>query len=243
MKPDFGADVTVWCEQAQMRNKEVLRAIAEDALARIKELTPVKTGHLRASWSITLGEEAVDKGNELGGMIGSSIGGSIAQAGAKMLPGGTGKLWQVGAGAVGTKVGTELGGGKTTFTEALGGAAGDLAGAAAGTAIGRVVGAGIGTVFPIITPVVGGLVGGFLGGMVGSSIGESAAGLVVEARVGQLLIISNSAPYAASVEYGRQIAKKDGSSTHVEGRKMLAQTVAELPGIARRAAERVKTSA
>jgi hypothetical protein len=54
---DFAAAIDRWCEQAEALPDQVFRGIAEAALQRVKELTPVDTGNLRANWSITLGDE------------------------------------------------------------------------------------------------------------------------------------------------------------------------------------------
>ncbi len=50
--------VDAWIEKARDRQDRVLRAIAEDCLARVKELTPVKTGYLRANWVLMKGGSA-----------------------------------------------------------------------------------------------------------------------------------------------------------------------------------------
>lgn len=48
----FEVDVRRFVAKAKERQEAALMAIAQDALARVKELTPVKTGNLRANWQI-----------------------------------------------------------------------------------------------------------------------------------------------------------------------------------------------
>lgn len=229
MNPEFGAMVTVWADKAEKQSEEILRAIAEDALARVKELTPVRTGHLRASWSIVLGGEAEDRGNELAGAAGSVVGNVAASRVSSSIGGiAASKVGGVAFGTAGNFIGANAAGGQMTIQEALGSAVGELGGRAAGAYIGTLVAPGVGT-----------LVGGFIGGVAGSIGGAALAGTTVQPRLGQMLIITNSAPYAASVEYGRQIKKKDGTVTAVEGKHMLAQTVAEMPKISAAATQRV----
>lgn len=55
----FEMEVTRWVEKAKARSNAALLAIAQDALARVKELTPVRTGNLRANWQVVVaGDEA-----------------------------------------------------------------------------------------------------------------------------------------------------------------------------------------
>lgn len=58
---DFQAKVGRWTRQVKERSEEALRAIALAAEARVKELTPVKTGNLRANWSVVTSADAVAK--------------------------------------------------------------------------------------------------------------------------------------------------------------------------------------
>lgn len=52
-------EVTRFVEKAKARSNAALLAIAQDALARVKELTPVRTGNLRANWQVVAaGDEA-----------------------------------------------------------------------------------------------------------------------------------------------------------------------------------------
>jgi hypothetical protein len=52
---DFVASLNAWCDGEDERMTRIVRGIAEKALARVKELTPVRTGFLRANWSIVPG--------------------------------------------------------------------------------------------------------------------------------------------------------------------------------------------
>lgn len=58
MEDPFVLSVDAWIAKAQDRMDRVQRAIAEDLLARLKELTPVKTGYLRANWTLIKGGQA-----------------------------------------------------------------------------------------------------------------------------------------------------------------------------------------
>lgn len=57
MEDPFIAQINAFLDKAQARQDAIVRAVAEDCLARVKELTPVKTGYLRANWAITLGND------------------------------------------------------------------------------------------------------------------------------------------------------------------------------------------
>jgi len=76
---DFAADVSRWVEKAKARAEAAFRATAEDALARVRELTPVRTGNLRANWQISLGNQAlpVQGGLPEGGVPLSAIVGDL----------------------------------------------------------------------------------------------------------------------------------------------------------------------
>lgn len=50
---DFGADVSKWVRKAKAVGELAFANIAQAAAYRIKELTPVKTGFLRANWIVT----------------------------------------------------------------------------------------------------------------------------------------------------------------------------------------------
>lgn len=52
---DFLAALDTWIHKAEGRADQVVRGIAEQALATVKEYTPVDTGNLRAAWSIVPG--------------------------------------------------------------------------------------------------------------------------------------------------------------------------------------------
>jgi hypothetical protein len=48
---DFTSDVSKWCNEAKGLASDVFQAIAFDAVMRVQELTPVKTGFLRSNWT------------------------------------------------------------------------------------------------------------------------------------------------------------------------------------------------
>lgn len=56
---DFAFSVGAWVDQAKGRSAELFRAIAEAALLRTKELTPVRTGFLRANFSAVIDPKAI----------------------------------------------------------------------------------------------------------------------------------------------------------------------------------------
>lgn len=58
MDDPFLVSIDEWVAKAKGRADLVVRAIAEDCLARVKELTPVKTGYLRANWVLMKGGQA-----------------------------------------------------------------------------------------------------------------------------------------------------------------------------------------
>jgi hypothetical protein len=49
---DFTFEVTAWVNKAKHRADAVFRAVAMDAVNRVKELTPVDTGFLRSNWTV-----------------------------------------------------------------------------------------------------------------------------------------------------------------------------------------------
>lgn len=61
-----------------------------------------------------------------------------------------------------------------------------------------------------------------------------------EAQLGETLRIINPVIYAAPVEFGRHIQKKDGSSVQTSGAAMVQQTVMELPEISREVVRQVR---
>jgi hypothetical protein len=66
---DFVASIDDWISGEEARQDRIVRGIAEAALARVKELTPVRTGFLRANWSV------VPDGQQLPLVVGSSAAG------------------------------------------------------------------------------------------------------------------------------------------------------------------------
>ena len=59
MKDDFSAQVGAWVDLAGAQARVAFLAIAYGAVTRVKELTPVDTGYLRANWQVVRGEQAV----------------------------------------------------------------------------------------------------------------------------------------------------------------------------------------
>lgn len=66
--PDqFVVDVNDWVSKAKKNVNAAYQATAMLALGRVKQLTPVQTGFLRASWTVVAGEQAMDaSGGEAG---------------------------------------------------------------------------------------------------------------------------------------------------------------------------------
>lgn len=54
---DFEVQVREWVEKARRRSGAAFRATAQDAADRVKELTPVDTGFLRANWTAMRAED------------------------------------------------------------------------------------------------------------------------------------------------------------------------------------------
>jgi hypothetical protein len=188
---DFATQVGRWCDKAEGRAREAFIAIAWDALTRVKELTPVRTGWLRSNWQAVTDSSDLPVERREGIKSTAEIAAGIAA-----------------------------------------GFAGGAAGAAAGTALGG---------------PVGGIAGSIAGGMAAQ---EAAEGFVrsledptlvpfTQAQLGEKIRIVNPVRYARSIEAGRQVQRADGSITHVHGRGMVQQTVAEIPSIAQKAVRRV----
>ena len=55
----FDVAVGKWVDQAKALATRALQATALDALARVKQLTPVDTGYLRANWTLVLPGQAL----------------------------------------------------------------------------------------------------------------------------------------------------------------------------------------
>jgi hypothetical protein len=68
--PDqFAIDVRKWVDKAKSNVDTAYQATAMLALARVKQLTPVDTGFLRASWTIVSGDSAANiSGGEQGAL-------------------------------------------------------------------------------------------------------------------------------------------------------------------------------
>jgi hypothetical protein len=62
--PDqFATDISRWIAKARGNLNSAYEVTAELALAHVKSLTPVRTGFLRASWTITTGDSAAPSGS------------------------------------------------------------------------------------------------------------------------------------------------------------------------------------
>lgn len=64
MATDFDVDVSAWVDRALGRATEAFRLTALMAAARVKELTPVKTGNLRASWHDSLNNQSIENSGQ-----------------------------------------------------------------------------------------------------------------------------------------------------------------------------------
>lgn len=113
----FAFDVSRWCDKAEGQARAVFLAIGLDALTRVKELTPVRTGNLRAGWQLVRKEDAMPVDREVI-RTAAEIGGGLA----------------VGAGGakVGAAIGTVIAPGVGTV---IGGLAGGLVAGEVGSAI------------------------------------------------------------------------------------------------------------
>ena len=60
---DFAFDVSKWVLKAKANAELAYQNIGAAALERVKELTPVKTGYLRASWIVTTDPQALESAN------------------------------------------------------------------------------------------------------------------------------------------------------------------------------------
>jgi phage tail tape-measure protein len=225
----FAVDVQRWADRAGKRVEDASRTIAEAALARVKELTPVRTGTLRASWSIVpLGEEVKTEGGlatmaaSTGAYVATEYGGRklAERAGASVAS--AAKIGTVAGSVAGAAV--NYASGQSSAMEAVGEAGGSAAGSLYGASIGAVGGP------------VGIAVGGVVGGIVGGALGNLAGGAVEDSLSTKPKgwSIVNPVVYAPFVEYGYQRKMKDGSVKQIEGRHMMTQTMTELPQIATR---------
>lgn len=223
---DFAASVERFARMAGERADRAAFMIANAAAERVKELTPVRTGNLRAGWTVVSTDEArrntslVATGASTAGdtLVGFVAGRQLQKAGMSAARAGTaGGIAGAAAGAV-----ISYATGESTAAEAAVSAAGQVAGSAIGTAIGTAA-----------AGPIGGAVGGFVGGVIGSSAGfygtQAISGVVSPPKSWTVV---NNVEYAPYVEYGHQIHLKDGGTKDVPGRLMLTQTVAELPRIA-----------
>jgi hypothetical protein len=213
MAEDFGASVGQWVDRAGGRAREAFLAIGIDVLARVKELTPVDTGNLRAGWQLMRQGEELPVDRELlkdAGGLGAGLAGGWAGA-------------RAGA-AAGARIGLAVGG---AGGAAIGGTIGGLAGGLAGSlAAEEATGAAIDAAMPA------GTIGGAFGPVTDTRP-------VAEVQLGETLVVVNPVVYARRIEFGWEIERVDGTTTTVRGAGMMAQTMSELPAIADRAVKRV----
>lgn len=125
MNEDFSVQVAKWCDLAGARANQAFLAVGYAALSRVKELTPVRTGYLRANWQLVRGDQAVPV-ERTARQKNLNIEKDLLATGANLAGGAAG--WSGGA-AAGAAVGTALGGPVGT---AVGGFIGGLAGSFAG---------------------------------------------------------------------------------------------------------------
>lgn len=114
---DFSVSVSQWVTKAKAKGDVALRMIAADAVARVKELTPVRSGYLRANWQASFDDEVLpidgDRGDTFnatevaGSVAGAMVGQAIGQAiGSAVAPG----VGTVIGGATGSIAGGVIGG-------------------------------------------------------------------------------------------------------------------------------------
>lgn len=98
---DFAVQVGRWCDKAEGRAREAFIAIAWEALTRVKELTPVRTGWLRSNWQAVTGDsdlpverrEGVKSTTEIAaGLLAGTAGGIVGAAGGTALGGPAGGI-------------------------------------------------------------------------------------------------------------------------------------------------------
>ena len=70
----FSVQVRRWCQhKAPAVADRVYRAIIGDFLARVKELTPVRTGYLRANWTVVRADASIATPGFQAGMYGDTL--------------------------------------------------------------------------------------------------------------------------------------------------------------------------
>jgi hypothetical protein len=233
---DFSVSVARWCEKAKGRADEAFRGIAQAALVRVQQLTPVDTGYLRANWVAMKEGDPVPKAapRSAPGGIASTIGGAGGGIAGKAvavraLGGALGPVGSIGGAIVGTVGGQVAEGGEINVAGALGSAAGTAVGATLGSAV------------PIAGTIIGGAVGGVVGGIAGEALATAVSspdggrgGGIASARVGDKIILLNPVAYARRIEYGFVGQDSLGRRFNQPGRGMAQQTMAEIPSIAER---------
>lgn len=241
MAVDFATSVAAWCDQAKGRSEAVFRAIAADALARVKELTPVRSGNLRANWQASFDDSAMpvdrqDPTKSPGLSVASTAAGEAAGFAARRM--GAGGIAAVGIGAAASAATLVVGSGFDARPS-------EVAGNVAGSVAGGLVGSAVGSTFGPVGTAVGSAVGSAIGSSAGSAVAKMASSdgnPLEKAKIGQVIYLLNPVSYARAVEYGRHGTRKDGSTYEVPGKGMMQQTIAELPQIAQAAADRIARS-
>lgn len=113
---DFATSVSQWVNATKTKGDVLLRVIANDALSRVKELTPVRTGYLRANWQASFDDEVlpVDREKEskvdLGELAGGVAGGVAGQMAGAAIGSVGGPVGTIAGGVVGGVIGGVIGG-------------------------------------------------------------------------------------------------------------------------------------
>lgn len=228
---DFAVSVGAWVAKAKVRSDVAFRAIAAKALERVKELTPVRTGYLRANWQASFDGDVkpIDvamSGREMAGQA-IQLGTVFIKPFAHMLAVNTAGAMVEGKG-VGEAAGSGLG---ATAAWRLGPWVGSLVSSAVGlTPAGRAA-----TIVSWAGRLAMGAIGGAVGGQTGAKIqGRHVKGTdpLKEARVGDVIYIINPVVYAKRIEFGFNGTDSLGRNYHYHGRGMMQQTIVELPALA-----------
>lgn len=240
----FDVQVERWVSKAKSSADAAFNAIANDALARVKELTPVRTGNLRANWQIVPAGQEMSIGswavNTAAPIAGGVAGQRAASAGASSIASTLGRAASA-AGPLGNLAGTLAGtaagaaatGQSPDYLRASVSVAAEYAGAAAGSAFG-----------PAGTFVGGALASTVAGVAYDAVMGDSPAPSdQLGFKIGQVLYITNPVAYARRVEFGFVGVDSRGRHYDQQGRGMMQQTIAELPQIAANAVRRINAGA
>lgn len=246
MAVDFAINVRQWVEKAKGNVDAATYAVGEALVARVKELTPVKTGYLRSSWQLVneqqrsalrnaVQEAASSFAGEMAGQLadqalskfgGTRIGRIVRLGGKFVAEKGAGRALSGEPTLEGSLLGTAFGmaggaiaGAFGTATTAVGG----FATAAAGNAFGTALGTYIGDTF------LAGSVSQFVRG---TPLEPIANMIGTTSRLGEIVYIVNAAPYARRIEYGFVGKDALGRQYAYRGVGMMQQTISEAPSIA-----------